>query len=83
MSEKLDDLQVARNFLERTLPIVGVSGRGFAQELLAEICLFLGDSPYNWTAHPDTLTQRIGLLPARKRKILERRRAVTPGKGQE
>lgn len=58
----------------RTLPVLGSHPRGFAQELLAEMCLYLGCSPYDWTGHPEVLTSRIAMLPKKQQRGLERRK---------
>ncbi len=65
-----------RDLLRRALPVIGSHGRGFAQELLAEVALAVESNPYDWTAHPETLTRRIALLPKKQQKLLERRRTT-------
>ena len=72
-SEREAELQA---LIVRALPVIGSHGRGFAQQLLAEMCLAVGHNPYTWTAHPETLQRRVALLPKRAQTKIERRKAA-------
>lgn len=71
MSGREEQLEHA---LRLCIPWVASSGRGAAQEALSVACHLTGQSPYDWTAHPHVLTERIALLDEPLRTDLERRK---------
>jgi hypothetical protein len=48
--------------LQKCIPWVASSGRGAAQQALAEACELVGWDPFDWSTHPDVLKRRIELL---------------------
>lgn len=71
-STDVRDEEIARlkHAISGLIPWVASSGRGKAQEALAEACELIGADPFMWSGHPDVLIQR--------RPDLERRRNERP-----
>lgn len=70
--------QALRDALNACIPWVAASGRGAAQQALIGACFAVGSDPWNWTAHPKVLEQRLALMPVRYRRAYQRRVASSP-----
>lgn len=61
-------LREAESIIRQAIPILGLYRRGFSQEALIRACVFVGDDPEAWTAHPDVMERRREILPKRFQK---------------
>jgi hypothetical protein len=62
------------------IPWVATSGRGAAQEALAEACELIGADPFMWSTHPSVLVRRRPDLERRTPEAVTSEAAPTSGR---
>lgn len=53
-----EEIAKLKHVVSDMIPYVASSGRGLAQEILANACELIGADPFHWSAHPDVLVSR-------------------------
>ena len=56
--EPEQEIAKLKHAISALIPWAAGSGRGAAQEALADACELIGVDPLSWSAHPDVLLQR-------------------------